>query len=221
MTLSAFDLHSHTIHSKDGLTHPRSLFKWMRLRGLRGMAVTEHERPSLVKPIVRDDRFLINACEFKTEDFGELIGLFVTEPIPPSTFEETADRIHSQGAITVLPHPRDPLRKEAALRKGLPDELISRHVDLVEGINSRCVLNIFNTWAQRLAVRLAKPVTAGSDAHSFLEIGHAKTFLADISCVEDIRRELKAGRTRIWGYPSFPMWQVPTILWQRIRKMVR
>jgi len=219
--LSPFDLHSHTLYSKDGMMKPSSLFKWMARRGLTGVAVTEHERPSFTKPVHIHGRFIINACEFKTSDYGELIGLFVSEAVPSSSFEHTAEKIHEQSGITVLPHPRDPVRRYAALRRGLPDALISKHVDLVEGINSRCVLPIFNTWAQELASKLNKPMTAGSDSHSFLELGHAKTWLRDIESPSDIYEELAAGRTRITGHISFPLWQLPTNVWQRVRRLAR
>ena len=217
--LSAFDLHSHTIHSKDGLNKPRSLFTWMKRKGLRGMAITEHVTPSILRPIVKEDHFLLNACEFMSTDYGEIIGLFITEPIKNRTFAEIADDIKDQAALRVLPHPRDPLRKESALRKHLPEQMIVRHIDLVEGINSRCVVNRFNVWAQELAARTKKPVTAGSDAHSFLEMGHAKTWLQDIQNVDDIYQALQRGRTQITGHCSFPLWQIPTMIWQRARRI--
>ncbi|MHA1248091.1 MAG: PHP-associated domain-containing protein [Candidatus Thorarchaeota archaeon] len=219
--LSSFDLHTHTIHSKDGLTPPRTLFKIMRRQDLRGIAVTEHERASFLHPIVRDGRFLIPACEYKSTDYGEIIGLFVSEHIPNRSFVEIAEDLHDQNAITVLPHPEDPLRKHTAVRRGLPERLIVRHIDLVEGFNSRCILNIFNTRAQKLARRLGKPMTAGSDGHSFLEIGHARTWLLDIETVDDVYEELRAGRTWITGRPSFPLWQVPTMIWQRVRRLAK
>ncbi len=217
--LSAFDLHTHTIYSKDGLTPPRTLFKIMRRQNLRGIAVTEHWRPSITRPVTRDGRFIIPGCEYKSSDYGEIIGLFVTEPVENRTFEEIAEDLHEQNALTVLPHPRDPLRKHTAIRRGLPDRLIVKHIDLIEGFNSRCILPWSNKQAQRLAKRLGKPMTAGSDGHSFLEIGNARTWLANIETVNDIYEELKAGRTRITGRPSFPLWQLPTMIWQRVRRL--
>lgn len=217
--MSAFDLHMHTIHSKDGLNNPKTLFKLMDKKGLRGMALTEHWYPSLRRVIRKDDKFLLPACEFKSKDYGEIIGLFISEPIENTTFAEIAEGIHDQNGLVVLPHPRDPLRKHTAMRRGLPDELIIKHVDLIEGINSRCFIPLFNKWAQQLAKRLNKPMTAGSDGHVPQEIGHAKTWLQDISDAADIYDELKAGRTQITGYPSLFIWHFPTMLWQRLRRL--
>ncbi|MFW9810109.1 MAG: PHP-associated domain-containing protein [Candidatus Thorarchaeota archaeon] len=217
--LSAFDLHMHTIHSKDGLQNPYSLFKLMKKKGLRGLAPTEHWRAATLKVIERDGRFIIPACEFKTTDYGEVIGLFVTEHVENRSFAEICDDIHDCNGLVVLPHPRDPLRKYAAIRKGLPDDLIVKHVDLIEGINSRCIIDYFNKQAQELANRLEKPMTAGSDGHTFLEIGNAKTWLQDIETADDIYEELKKGRTHITGWPSFFLWHIPTMLWQRVRKI--
>ncbi|MHA1480480.1 MAG: PHP-associated domain-containing protein, partial [Candidatus Thorarchaeota archaeon] len=126
---------------------------------------------------------------------------------------------HAQGGITVLPHPCDPMRKHTAIRKGLPKELISKHVDLIEGINSRNIIDLFNKRAQKLAHELDKPMTAGSDGHSFLEVGNARTWLQDITDADDIYKALKQGRTQITGHPSFFWVHIPTMLWQRLRKL--
>ncbi|TFG33766.1 hypothetical protein EU527_06765 [Candidatus Thorarchaeota archaeon] len=217
--LSAFDLHMHTYHSKDGFQSPYSLFKMMEKKGLRGVAPTEHYRAATLKVIQRNDRFIIPACEYKSSDFGEVIGLFVSEHIENRTFVEITEDVHDMNGLIVLPHPMDPFRKYTAVRRGLPIDLIKKHVDLIEGINSRCFIQLFNTRAQELARCLEKPMTAGSDGHSFLEMGHAKTWLQDIETAEDIYNELKQGRTQISGYPSFFMVHIPTILWQRIRRI--
>jgi hypothetical protein len=216
---SAFDLHSHTIHSKDGLNNPRNLFKYLKKADLRGIALTEHWRASILKPIIKDDRFLLPACEYKSTDHGELIGLFVSDHIENRSFEEISEDIHDQNGLTILPHPMDPLRKHTALRRGLPKDLMETHVDLIEGINSRCIVNLFNTRAQKLAKELGKPMTAGSDAHTPWEIGHAKTWLQNIETIDDIYEELKAGRTQISGYCSFFMLHIPSSLWERLRKL--
>ena len=217
--LSAFDLHMHTIHSKDGMQSPYSLFKMMKKKGLRGVAPTEHWRAATLKVIERDGRFIIPACEYKTTDYGEVIGLFVSEHIENRSFVEIAEDVHDNNGLVVLPHPRDILRKYTAIRTGLPDELITKHVDLIEGINSRCIIDYFNKRAQKLAKRLNKPMTAGSDGHTSWEMGHAKTWLQDIETADDIYEELKKGRTQITGWPSFFLLHVPTMLWQRVRKI--
>ncbi len=217
--LSAFDLHMHTLHSKDGLNHPRDLFKLMKHNDLRGLAPTEHWRASTLKIIERNSRFIIPACEFKCTDYGEVIGMFLNEDIENRSFEEICEDIHAQGGLVILPHPCDPFRKHTAVRRGLPERLISKHVDLIEGINSRCVIDLFNKRAQRLAKRLSKPMTAGSDGHSFLEVGNAKTWLQDIDTAEDIYKELKSGRTQITGHSSLFIAHIPTMIWQRARKI--
>jgi len=217
--LSAFDLHMHTFHSKDGFQNPYSLFKMMKKKRLRGVAPTEHYRAATLKVIERENKFIIPACEYKSTDYGEVIGLFVTEHVENRSFVEIAEDIHDMNGLTILPHPRDPMRKQSALRRGLPDDIIERHVDLIEGINSRCILPIFNTKAQELAGRLKKPMSAGSDGHSFLEMGHAKTWLQNIESADDIYKELREGRTQISGYPSLFIVHFPTMLWQRVRRI--
>ena len=209
----------HTTHSKDGLTKPATLFKHMRRLGLKGVAPTEHYRASTLKVVEKDGHFIIPACEYKSNDYGELIGLFITEHIENRSFVEIATDVHDQNGLTILPHPMDPLRKHTAIRKGLPEELILKHVDLIEGINSRCIINLFNTWAQKLAKRLGKPMTAGSDSHSPFELGRARTWLQGIETADDIYEELSKGRTQITGYCSFPLVHIPSSIWERLRKI--
>ncbi len=217
--LSAFDFHMHTFHSKDGLQSPYSLFETMKKKGLRGVAPTEHFRAANLRVIHRDGKFILPACEYKSKDFGEVIGIFISGHIENRTFAEISEDIHDMNGLVILPHPTDVLRKYTAIRRGLPEHLIAKHVDLVEGINSRCIVNSFNKSAQNLARRLNKPMTAGSDGHSVFEMGHAKTWLQDIETADDIYDELKAGRTQITGYPSFFIVHIPTMLWQRIRRI--
>ncbi len=217
--LSSFDLHTHTVHSKDGMLLPRELFGLMRRRGLTGIAITEHERPSLTRVIHRDGMFLIPACEFKSTDYGELIGLFIDRPLPHRmSFVETAETIAEQNGLRVLPHPCDRLRKHTAVRRHLPRGLIRKHVDLVEGINSRCIVPVFNSRAQELARTLGKPMTAGSDGHTTIEVGTARTWLEGIESADDIYEALAHGRTRISGRCSPFFVHLPTAVWQRTRR---
>jgi predicted metal-dependent phosphoesterase TrpH len=209
----------HTYHSKDGFQSPYNLFKMMRKKNLRGVAPTEHYRAATLKVIQKDDRFIMPACEYKSSDYGELIGLFITEHVRNRSFVEIAEDVHAMNGLTILPHPMDPLRKYTATRQGLPESLIIKHIDLIEGINSRCITNLFNKRAQAMAKRLGKPMTAGSDGHSFLEMGHARTWLQNIENADDIYAELRTGRTQITGYPSIFLVHIPTMLWQRIRRI--
>ncbi len=197
----------------------KTILKRMKRIGLRGVAITEHEQPSLLRPVVREGLFFLNACEYKTTDYGELIGLFASEPIGRRSFVETAEAIHAQNGIVILPHPRDPMRKYSAVRRHLPESIIASHVDLIEGFNARCILSSFNKAAQELAARLKRPMTAGSDAHLPAELGHGRTLLEDIDTIDDVYEQLRAGRTRIWGRPSLFIWQVPTMIWQRVRRL--
>jgi predicted metal-dependent phosphoesterase TrpH len=191
----------------------------MKKKNLQGVAPTEHYRAATLKTIERNGRFIIPACEYKSSDYGEIIGLFISEHVRNRSFAEIAEDVHDINGLTILPHPRDPLRKYTAIRRGLPESLIVKHIDLIEGINSRCIIDAFNKSAQKMAKRLKKPMTAGSDGHSFLEMGHARTWLQNIRDANDIYEELKAGRTQITGYPSFFFVHLPTMLWQRIRRI--
>ena len=66
---------------------------------------------------------------------GELIGLFLSTPVPAGlSATETASRIHDQGGIVYLQHPYD-TRRRALTEAGM--EAIAEAVDAVEVFNGR------------------------------------------------------------------------------------
>lgn len=99
---------------------------------------------------------------------GEIIGLFITESIPPRLPpEEVMDRIHDMGGLVYLPHPLD--RRRANFR---PERIVemSERVDIVETYNPWADAAA-NAAAEGLARDLDKVMAWGSDAHSTAELG--------------------------------------------------
>jgi hypothetical protein len=107
-----------------------------------------------------------------TTNEGEIIGLFLSEEILPfQSAVKTIDEIHNQGGLVLLPHPFDQFRK-----KRLADvtrESLINHIDIIEGYNSRNLSKRSDETAVAYAYQLNKPISAGSDAHTFFEIGNA------------------------------------------------
>lgn len=166
------DLHSHTGYSHDGQTPPGLLVERAREVGLDRIAVTDHGTiEGALDAQALDPELVIVGEEIRCRCHTELIGLFLTERIPQRlSIQETADRIRGQGGVVYAPHPyayaREMLRRA---RRALSV------ADVVEGINARAFVSLWNHAAIASGRRRGLPIGAGSDAHFAFEIGRAYT----------------------------------------------
>ncbi len=169
--MARVDLHLHTEYSPDSLNRLLDVARRAKLVGLTHLAVTDHNTiDGAIKLQEVSELPVIVGEEIMTVD-GELIGLFLREPVPPGmSASATASAIHQQGALVYLPHPQDPFRRAmrpAALRA------IAEQVDIIEVFNGRCVLKSSNERALQLAGQLSAVPAAASDAHTLHEIGRS------------------------------------------------
>lgn len=171
-----YDLHIHSKYSYDSLLAPERIIKIAKKKGLDGVAVTDHgtimggvETLKLNK----DKNFkVVVGAEIKTE-YGDVIGLFLNEEIKTTAFVDVLDEIKSQGGLSVLAHPYRQYE--------FPEKIVDK-VDLIEGFNARSKRKL-NKEAYELGIKFKKPMTAGSDAHSFFEIGNG---VVKIENIEDL-----------------------------------
>ena len=194
-----FDLHIHSKYSSDSLLRPDTIIKIAKKKGLNGVAITDHNTIKggvEASNVNKDDDFVvIVGSETKTE-YGDVLGLFLTDEIRSRVFADVVDEIRDQGGLTVLAHP---------FRKGIvfPRDLLG-HVDLIEGFNARSPKNL-NQKAIELARDCRMSVTAGSDAHLGFEIGGGRAVTRTRTPEGDgVRCALKSGETQIEGKePSY------------------
>jgi predicted metal-dependent phosphoesterase TrpH len=164
------DLHTHTRHSLDAFPAPADLVRRAAEVGLDRVAVTDHGtvRGALEAKELDPERVIVGQevrCACRTE----VIGLFLSRGIPDGLpVEETVDRIRAQGGVVYAPHPFAYL---------LTPEERARSVlalaDVVEVVNARAFLPVWNRRARRAADRRELPGGAGSDAHRLRELGRA------------------------------------------------
>ena len=173
------DMHVHSTCSRDSLIPVKVILKTWETLGILSV-ICDHNTTHGSELLAREmhirgsDIPVIIAEEILTLQ-GEIIGLFLSEEIPPYlTAAETLDRIHDQGALSLVPHPFCTFRTTSLGRSGL-DRLNGR-IDLVEGYNSRVLREHENLLARAYAMEKGKPITAGSDAHTKAELG--QTWLA-------------------------------------------
>ncbi|MCD6519760.1 MAG: PHP domain-containing protein [Anaerolineae bacterium] len=196
------DLHIHTRFSNDSLTTLEDVLRWARRRGLDALAITDHNTiEGALRLAQRSPIPIIIGEEIRTRQ-GELIGLFLQEPIPPNlSLRETAELIHKQGGIVYVPHPLDRVRHSAVGREALL-RIISQ-VDAIEVLNARVTFPLDNQLARELAQRYDLPQGAGSDAHQGFEIGRAYVEMPPFEDATSFLQSLR--RARLGGRLSSPL----------------
>ena len=167
------DLHLHTDWSHDCSIPAEDLLDHAEEIGLGGIAVTDHNvfggALEAVELARARDLVVIPGEEVKTDNQGEVIGLFLEEEIPRGmSFAATIGAIHEQGGLVYLPHPFDRLH-------AIPDPAtIHRHlaeIDVLEVYNARLIRDSFNDEALRFARKYRLLQGAGSDAHVLQGVG--------------------------------------------------
>jgi predicted metal-dependent phosphoesterase TrpH len=167
------DLHMHTSWSHDCSIDAEELVDHAESEGLGAIAVTDHNvfggALEAADYAQGRDLIVIRGEEVKTDDQGEVIGLFLEREIPRSmSFAETVAAIREQGGLVYVPHPFDRLH-------AIPDpRTLHRNIaeiDVLEVYNARLLFEAFNDEALRFARKYNLTMGAGSDAHVLQGVG--------------------------------------------------
>jgi hypothetical protein len=191
------DFHIHSRYSFDSLLNPRTIVKTALKKGLSAIAVADHNTTKgalkTMEEATSTSLIVIPATELET-DAGHIMGLFVEADIETQNIDEVIDEIKKQDGVTVLSHPTRTHRtnlKEA-----------TNKIDVIEALNGR-TRRWENLKAKNLALRLNKPVIAGSDAHLSFEIGRVRTVFKNASNTsENIRKHIINGVRTLVGKES-------------------
>ena len=163
----------HTSWSFDCTIEPAELVDYAEAEGLGAIAVTDHNVFGGALETVDEargrDLIVIPGEEVKTDDQGEVIGLFLEREIPRGmTFADTIAAIREQGGLVYLPHPFDRMHT-------MPDpQTLHRHladIDVFEVYNARLLFDAQNDEALRFARKYDLTMGAGSDAHVLQGLG--------------------------------------------------
>lgn len=191
----SLDLHIHSDYSSDGILRLEEIISGCRAAGLQGCAVCDHERVLTDRIDLPDDFLLIPGVEIATQ-YGHLLGLFVTQPIETTDFEQAANAIHAQGGLTVMAHP---------FAHNIPDADLEPAVPLLDGLEVR---NSRVEWKHRCANQRAAAFAkkhnlfphAGSDAHVYEELGAGRiTVEVEQLTAAAVKAALLAGQGKIEG----------------------
>jgi predicted metal-dependent phosphoesterase TrpH len=166
------DLHNHTHHSYDAQLRPSDYRRAHEAGLIDVVAITDHNTITGALELREQVSFpVIVGQEIDTAD-GELIGLFLTEPVAAGLpARETAERIRAQGGLVYLQHPFYRLVR-GRMRATAREELRGRGlIDIVEAVNGGPLTGAANARALAWARACDLPHTASSDAHEPLGIG--------------------------------------------------
>ncbi len=191
MTLIRADLHTHTSFSTDATTSPDEYVRRCLRAGITCVAVTDHDGIDGALHLREIAPFKVIVAEEIRTDSGEIIGLFLNEPVPRGLSpEETIALVKGQGGLVCTPHPFD------RFRQGVGPSVLARilaGVDAVEVFNARIRLPRDNDRARRFAVEHALPMTAGTDAHTPGELGRSYVEMPDFDTPQQFLESLRLG----------------------------
>ncbi len=172
----------------------------MRLHGIDGFAVTDHDTIAGYAEFKKlsSDLYIICGEEISTEQ-GDIVGLFLKEEIRPCRDAlKVIQEIKDQGGLAVLAHPY----KWPHLFRG---DVFLKQIDCLEVFNARNNIPfpyIENSLAKKAVERLGLAQVAGSDAHEGFEIGNAATifnFSSDTASDEKLKDTILKRDVKITG----------------------
>jgi predicted metal-dependent phosphoesterase TrpH len=192
-------MHVHTCYSRDGLTTLKDLINRLRMIGLNGAAITDHDTVEGAEKVLKncDDLLIIPGIETSTTR-GHVLGVNVTTPIPKGLcVEEAIERIHDAGGIAIAAHPQAPFKNGI----GLNPKIIGLGLDAIEVVNSSLFPFLpLTCLSKKFANRYHIPQTAGSDSHIPETIGLAYTIIEnDEASVDDVVEAIRRGLTIPFG----------------------
>ncbi len=191
------DLHCHTTYSPDGTTRIEELLLHARKLGFGGLAVTDHnEIEGALKAfgLAKDyGLVVVRGIEISSHD-GHILAYGISEPVPRDLgCAETLERIESLGGIGVAAHP---YRWYTGLKKRV---IMSNRFAAYEARNGRS-LSSTNGKVERMASKMGKGITGGSDCHHLKEFGSAHTvFEGNLEHEEQLIEAISKKGTRVGG----------------------
>ncbi len=216
--ISRADTHVHTYYSgttnykalrfPESVTTPQEQVEAARENGMNLLCITDHDaiKGALVAREYAkqyEDFTVVIGEEITTAD-GEVLAYGLNELIPPGlSIEDTMDRIRSQDALAVAPHPY------SFYLNCLKDRIKDLDLDGIETLNGGHVDKFTNTKAQMVFKKNPGRWAAlsGSDAHSTYTTGYNWTEF-DGCGEEDFRHAIIKKKTIPCGRPAPVITQV-------------
>jgi predicted metal-dependent phosphoesterase TrpH len=225
--LGRADLHIHSLAS-DGISSVAEILAQAEASALDVIAVTDHERidAALAARAMAEARRLrvqvIVGEEISTRG-GHLVGLFLSERIPPwRSLMWSVAKIHEQGGLAIIAHPLVPYplcASARSVRRLLAEQDPLYHPDAVEAFNPTTAGTRWGRRAPAFVDELGLAAVGGSDGHRASDIGRALTRFPGRS-PDDLRRAILE-RTTGWEGEPYPLGAQLETFRHQLRKNAR
>lgn len=213
-SLHAIDLHTHSVASPDGsltLAHYRRMLDEGRLDFI---AITDHNTIAFAQAAHAELGKRIIVGEEITTTQGEIIGLFLTAPVPAGLpLAEAVERIKAQNGLVYVPHPFEKVRSGIAAPVL---EKVASEVDIVEIYNGRAVFENRGRLAKEWAMRYHLPGAASSDSHGWYGWGATYSLIDQPPSRATLTQLLRTARYQA-GFPGLRGMLYPKF--NRLRKV--
>jgi len=166
------DLHNHTDRSYDAVNRLEDYEQAHTEGRFHVLAITDHNRIDGALDLAERASFpVIVGMEIDTAE-GELIGLFLSEPVQVGlTARETAERIRGQGGLVYLQHPFYRLVVRSLEHRAREELAAAGLIDVVEVRNGGPFTGRPDARARAWAAARGLAAGAGSDAHEPPDVG--------------------------------------------------
>lgn len=207
-----FDLHLHSSFSPDAVNSPQAICRAATRKGLTGIALTDHDTTAgwgaMRRAAEQAGLLFIRGEERKVIAKGQVVGevlcLFLCEPVHSHDLMEILSEVQGQGGLVVAAHPFD-WRRPAL---GRSRELAEYGGQIVmETFNGRSYAGLANREADAYARTHGLPQTAGSDAHTPFEVGNVYVE-TEVGTVEGLKRAILNHQVRVCGRISHPIFSL-------------
>ncbi len=195
------DLHIHTKYSMDCDTPLEMIINRCLETGINCIAIADHGTVAGALKMQSLAPFTVIVAEEILTPAGEIMGLFLKEPIPSGqSAEQVVSQIKAQGGLVCIPHPFDTMRQSFDSRIL---EKIAGQIGVIEAFNSRSPLARSSVKAKAFANKHGIAKSAGSDAHTAYEIGNAYVEMPEFNTKDDFLQALAKGK--ITGHRTNPL----------------
>ncbi|MDR2846256.1 MAG: CehA/McbA family metallohydrolase [Candidatus Methanoplasma sp.] len=206
------DLHVHSSYSNDGVSTPDQIIETAVKLGLGCVAITDHNSFKAYAEVKDNGKIIvIPGIEVSSKE-GHILAYGIDRDIPRGrSVKETIDLIHEAGGVAFAAHPY-------RWWSGLGEKnTLNYDFDGVEAKNGRSTSS-GNRKANKLAISIGKPISAGSDAHTTDHIGDGYAEVPDVSTWQEVMAAVmekkavaescnrRAGDTVRYGVKSIVEW---------------
>ena len=159
--------------------------------GIGCVAITDHNEFQAFDLLKDNGRVIVIPAEEVTSDEGHIVALGIDRHIDKGmSIQATIDAIHEAGGLAIAAHP---YRWWSGLG---PKNTLKYDFDGVEAMNARSIPSA-NRKSKKLADRIGKPLTAGSDAHSPERIGWGYVELPDgLTTWQEVVQAIRDGKAK-------------------------